>query len=150
MTADHADHRRRLYLGMLTNPDGIIAPDYETEPTLDGGPRIPRVAPRMLELREEHDIPLGLRRGAFALYRLTRAGDGNVRPLRAGNSPQTPRPHHGRDGFTPVMFCGRCLATFPAGHTCAHGRLEQMQSGSGPMRVACPNTNEEVEERHAA
>jgi hypothetical protein len=145
MTADHAADRRRVFLALHDNPGGIVCTDLEREPTIDGLPPMTRVAARIHELREEHTIPEGLRRGAFALYRLARAGEAVVTPLRAREAP-----HTGRDGYVPVVFCARCVSTFPAGHTCAHGgRLELMQSGTGPTRVACPETTM-TEVRHAA
>jgi hypothetical protein len=146
MTADHADDRRRVFLALHENPGGITCIDLEREPTIDGLPPMTRVAARIGELREEHTIPLGLRRGAFALYRLERTSEAVVTPLRAREAP-----HTGRDGFTPVVFCARCVITFPAGHTCAAGgRLEQWQTGTGPMRLACPAHINEQKERHAA
>lgn len=148
MTADHAADRRRVFLALHENPEGIVCTDLERAPTIDGLPPMTRVAARIHELREEHTIPEGLRRGAFALYRLQRSGEATVTPLRAGNGPQ--RAHVGRHGFTPVVFCRGCCQTFPAGHQCATGHVaEQMQSGTGATAIACPHHNHQ-EARHAA
>ncbi len=145
MSADYAEDRRRLYLAMLEHPEGITAEDFAHTPAIDGGQWIPRVAPRIHELREEHNIPLGLRRGAFALYRL--AGRADHGTLRA--APE--QPHRGRDGFIPVVLCHGCLTTYPADHACPHGaRVERLQSGTGPMAQTCQHTTAHQEERRAA
>lgn len=150
--AVHAEHRRRLYLAMLEHPEGITAEDFAHTPALDGGEWIPRVAPRMHELRAEHTIPPGLRRGPFALYRLDQAGTptdtsaASVTPINAGQAP-----HRARDGFTPVTFCRRCLNVFSTAYTCPQGvRVELMQSGTGPTADRCPIPTSLQEERHAA
>jgi hypothetical protein len=147
---DHADDRRRVFLALHENPEGIICTDLEREPTIDGLPPMTRVAARIGELREEHTIPMGLRRGAFALYRLQRLCEATVTPLRAREAPQ--RAH--KDGFELVQFCQRCVSTFPQGFRCPAGRATQeWMTGTGPTNAGCThhaNENANEGERRAA
>lgn len=145
MTADlHAEHRRRLYQAMLDHPEGITSEDFATTPCLDGGERIPRVAPRIHELRADTAIPLGLRRGSFALYRL--AATATVTDIAA----REPR-HLKRHGFDLVAHCHGCLSQHPPGFVCPRGHLvAEWLSGSGPQNDQCTRNIIEREEQRAA
>lgn len=135
MTAIHAEQRRRLYLAMLDNPEGITSKDFAAEPTIDGGEPIPRVAARIMELRTEHHIPEGLRDPQkYAIYRL---------------APPTPKQTAPASAFVRVTACMGCLSIHRDGFRCPLGhRTETHLTHHGRALDECRRQTQEL--RHAA
>lgn len=99
--------KARVLAALRRFPGGITTTDLEKPPTLDGLPPMERVSARIHDLKVEDGcvIPLGLRRGAHALYKLV--GE-RGKPIVTG--------------FRPVLACDGCARTRPLGSVCAEGQ----------------------------